>query len=177
MSSEQPLDKAKMIVEIPIEKVVPNPHQVRKLFDPDGIQELANSIQRLGLLEPILVRPKDDQYEIVHGERRWRACKLIGLRTIGANIKQLTEDEAFEIGLVENIQRENLTPVEEAFAIKSFLDRGLRQGDVAERIGKMKKKLAERLKILSSHYYTQYQEEEIERLRKELDSLKKKDDD
>lgn len=134
--------------------------------------ETSASIKHIGLLEDILVRPRGDYYEIVHGERRWRACKLVGLETIRAKIVTgLSDPDAFELGLVENIQRENLTPVEEAFALKQYLDKGMRQAETAEKLGKKKKKIAERLKLLSSHYYTQYQEEEIAQLRERIREL------
>ena len=101
-----------------ITKVEPNREQPRKKFDEDALMELADSIKQYGVLEPILVQPRGDYYEIISGERRWRAAKLAGLKEIPVVIKNLTDQEIAEISLIENIQREDLNPIEEALAYK-----------------------------------------------------------
>lgn len=157
--------------QLPIEKVQPNPDQPRRFFDQDALRALADSIQQVGLLEDILVRPKGDHYEIVLGERRFRATLLAELPRISAKIVEMTDDEMRRIAITENIQRENLTQVEEAFAFKHYVDSGARQKDVGQFFGKMQDRVAERLKLLSSHYYVQFQEQRINELERELQEL------
>ena len=104
---------------MPIDKIEPNPDQPRNQFDEDTLQELADSIKQYGMLQPILVTPKDDFYEIIAGERRWRAAKLAGIKDVPIIVKNYTDQEIVEISLIENIQRENLNPIEEAMAYKT----------------------------------------------------------
>lgn len=104
-----------------ITKVEPNREQPRKNFDEDSLEELAESIKQFGLLQPILVQDRKDYYEIIAGERRWRAAKKAGLKEIPVIIKNLTQQEIVEISLIENIQREDLNPIEEALAYKRLL--------------------------------------------------------
>jgi ParB/RepB/Spo0J family partition protein len=160
--------------KLPIEKVQPNPDQPRRFFDKEALRALADSIQQVGLLEDILVRPKGDHYEVVLGERRLRATRLAELSHIPAKVVDMTDDEMRRIAITENIQREDLTQVEEAFAFKHYVDSGARQKDVGQFFGKMQDRVAERLKLLSSHYYVQFQEQRINELEKELQELRDK---
>jgi ParB family chromosome partitioning protein len=106
---------------VKITKVEPNREQPRKNFDEDALLELSESIKQFGVLQPLLVQDKNGYYEIIAGERRWRAAKLAGIKEIPVIIKELTEQEVVEIALIENIQRENLNPIEEAIAYKRLL--------------------------------------------------------
>ena len=120
-----------------ITKVEPNREQPRKNFDEDALEELADSIKQFGLLQPILVQDRKTYYEIIAGERRWRAAKKAGLKEVPVIIKNLTEQEIVEIALIENIQREDLNPIEEAQAYKRLLTEfNLKQEEVAERVAK-----------------------------------------
>ena len=122
-----------------INKVEPNREQPRKNFDEDSLVDLSESIKQVGVLQPLLVLDKKDYYEIIAGERRWRAAKLAGLKEVPVRIMNLTDQEVVEISLVENIQRENLNPIEEAFAYKRLLTEfHLKQDEVAERVSKSK---------------------------------------
>ena len=122
---------------VKITKVEPNREQPRKNFDEDTLQELADSIKQFGLLQPILVQDRKDYYEIIAGERRWRAAKLAGLKEVPVIIRNYTEQEIMEISLIENIQREDLNPIEEAMAYKRLLeDFHLKQDELAERVSK-----------------------------------------
>lgn len=117
---------------VKITKVEPNREQPRKNFDEDALQELADSIKQFGLLQPILVQDRKDYYEIIAGERRWRAAKLAGLKEVPVIIRNYTEQEIVEISLIENIQREDLNPIEEAQAYKRLLTEfHLKQDEVA----------------------------------------------
>lgn len=107
---------------VKITKVEPNRDQPRKNFDEDSLQELADSIKQFGLLQPILVQDRKDYYEIIAGERRWRAAKIAGLKEIPVIIRNYTDQEIVEIALIENIQREDLNPIEEAHAFKKLLE-------------------------------------------------------
>ena len=105
-----------------ISKVEPNRDQPRKKFDEDALLELSESIKQFGVLQPLLVQERDDYYEIIAGERRWRAAKLANVKEVPVIIKKLTEQEIMEISLIENIQREDLNPIEEALAYKRLLE-------------------------------------------------------
>ena len=107
---------------VKITKVEPNREQPRKNFDEDALQELADSIKQFGLLQPILVQDRKDYYEIIAGERRWRAAKLAGLKEVPVIIKNYSNQEIVEISLIENIQREDLNPIEEALAYKKLIN-------------------------------------------------------
>ena len=123
---------------VKITKVEPNREQPRKNFDEDALQELADSIKQFGLLQPILVQDRKDYYEIIAGERRWRAAKLAGLKEVPVIIRNYTEQEIVEISLIENIQREDLNPIEEAMAYKRLIDEfKLKQDNIAERVSKI----------------------------------------
>ncbi len=134
---------------VKITMVEPNREQPRKNFDEDALQELADSIKQFGLLQPILVQPRGDYYEIVAGERRWRAAKLAGLKEVPVIIRNLTEQEILEIALIENIQRENLNPIEEAQAYKKLLTEfNLKQDEVAERVSKSRAAVTNSMRLL-----------------------------
>ncbi len=134
---------------VKITKVEPNREQPRKFFDEDALQELADSIKQFGLLQPILVQDRKDYYEIIAGERRWRAAKLAGLKEVPVIIKNYTEQEIVEIALIENIQREDLNPIEEAQAYKKLLTEfNLKQDEVAERVSKSRAAVTNSIRLL-----------------------------
>ena len=132
-----------------IQKVEPNKEQPRKNFDPDAIEELSESIKIHGIIQPLLVQKRDDYYEIIAGERRWRAAKKAGLKEVPVIVKELTEKEIVEISLIENIQRENLNPIEEAYAYKKLLTEfNLKQDEVAERVSKSRTAVTNSMRLL-----------------------------
>ena len=132
-----------------ITKVEPNREQPRKNFDEDALLELSESIKQYGLLQPILVQDRKDYYEIIAGERRWRAAKLAGLKQVPVIIKNLTDQEIVEISLIENIQRETLNPIEEAQAYKRLLNEfHLKQDEVAERVSKSRTAVTNSMRLL-----------------------------
>lgn len=132
-----------------ITKVEPNREQPRKNFDEDALEELAESIKQFGLLQPILVQDRKTYYEIIAGERRWRAAKKAGLKEVPVIIKNLTEQEIVEISLIENIQREDLNPIEEAQAYKRLLTEfNLKQDEVAERVSKSRTAVTNSMRLL-----------------------------
>ena len=134
---------------VKITKVEPNREQPRKNFDEDALQELADSIKQFGLLQPILVQNRKDYYEIIAGERRWRAAKLAGLKEVPVIIRNYTEQEIVEISLIENIQREDLNPIEEAQAYKRLLTEfHLKQDEVAERVSKSRAAVTNSIRLL-----------------------------
>lgn len=134
---------------VKITKVEPNREQPRKHFDEDALQELADSIKQFGLLQPILVQDRDDYYEIIAGERRWRAAKLAGLKEVPVIIRNYTNQEIVEISLIENIQREDLNPIEEALAYKRLLEEfNLKQDEVAERVSKSRTTVTNSMRLL-----------------------------
>lgn len=134
---------------VKITKVEPNRDQPRKNFDEDSLQELADSIKQFGLLQPILVQDRKDYYEIIAGERRWRAAKIAGLKEIPVIIRNYTEQEIVEIALIENIQREDLNPIEEAHAFKKLLEEfHLKQDEVAERVSKSRTAVTNSVRLL-----------------------------
>lgn len=132
-----------------INKVEPNRDQPRKKFDEDALLELSESIKQFGVLQPLLVQKRDDYYEIIAGERRWRAAKLAGIKEVPVIVKQLTEQEIMEISLIENIQREDLNPIEEALAYKRLLTEfNLKQDEVAERVSKSRTAVTNAMRLL-----------------------------
>ena len=132
-----------------ITKVETNREQPRKNFDEDALEELADSIKQFGLLQPILVQDRKTYYEIIAGERRWRAAKKAGLKEVPVIIKNLTEQEIVEIALIENIQREDLNPIEEAQAYKRLLTEfNLKQDEVAERVAKSRTAVTNSMRLL-----------------------------
>lgn len=136
-------------VMMDITKVEPNRDQPRKKFDEDALLELGESIKQFGVLQPLLVQERDDYYEIIAGERRWRAAKLAGVKEVPVIIKKLTEQEIMEISLIENIQREDLNPIEEALAYKRLLTEfNLKQDEVAERVSKSRTAVTNAMRLL-----------------------------
>ena len=143
-SEEKPAE-----VKVKISKVEPNREQPRKNFDEDALLELAESIKQFGVLQPLLVQDRKDYYEIIAGERRWRAAKIAGLKEVPVIIKKLTEQEMVEISLIENIQRENLNPIEEALAYKRLLNEfNLKQDEGAERVSKSRTAVTNSMRLL-----------------------------
>ena len=141
---------------VKITKVEPNREQPRKNFDEDALQELADSIKQYGLLQPILVQDRKEYYEIIAGERRWRAAKLAGLKEVPVIIKDYTDREIMEISLIENIQREDLNPVEEALAYKRLLEEfHLKQDELAERVSKSRTTITNSMRLLKLCDYVQ----------------------
>ena len=139
----------KDIIFVKIGKIEPNKDQPRKNFDEDSLLELSESLKQYGMLQPLLVQDKKEYYEIVAGERRWRAAKLAGLKEIPVIIKKLTDQEIVEISLIENIQRENLNPIEEAIAYKRLLNEfNLKQDEVAERVSKSRTAVTNAIRLL-----------------------------
>lgn len=132
-----------------ITMVEPNRNQPRKSFDEDSLQELSDSIKQVGLIQPILVQDRKDHYEIIAGERRWRAAKMAGLKEIPVIIRDYSEQEIMEISLIENIQREDLNPIEEALAYKRLLEEfDLKQDEVAERVSKSRTAVTNSIRLL-----------------------------
>ncbi|MEY8392554.1 ParB/RepB/Spo0J family partition protein [Lachnospiraceae bacterium] len=139
----------KDVVYVKIGKVEPNKEQPRKNFDEDSLLELAESLKQYGILQPLLVQDKKDYYEIIAGERRWRAAKIAGLKEVPVIIKKLTDQEMVEISLIENIQRENLNPIEEALAYKRLLHEfELKQDELAERVSKSRTAVTNSMRLL-----------------------------
>ncbi|RKX93528.1 MAG: chromosome partitioning protein ParB [Spirochaetes bacterium] len=141
--------KESEIAEIDIEKIVPNRDQPRKSFDKQEIQELAESIRENGIIQPIVLRAKDEVYEIVVGERRFRAAKEAGLKKVPAIIKEYSESRLLEIALIENIQRKDLNPLEEALAFKTIIDRDtITQEELSKRVGRSRSYIANMIRLL-----------------------------
>jgi ParB family chromosome partitioning protein len=137
------------LLSLPIEAVERNPGQPRKRFEEEGLEELAASIREHGVVEPILVRREGGRYRIVAGERRWRAAQRAGLREVPAVLREASDREAFELALVENLQREDLNAIEQAEAYQVLLtDHGLTQEAVARRVGKDRSSVANALRLL-----------------------------
>lgn len=142
-------DKVIEGVLVNINKVEPNREQPRKNFDEDALLELSESIKQFGVLQPLLVQDRKGYYEIIAGERRWRAAKLAGLKEVPVIIKNLSNQEVVEISLIENIQRENLNPIEEAIAYKRLLTEfNLKQDEVAERVSKSRTAVTNSMRLL-----------------------------
>lgn len=136
---------------LPLRDIEPDPNQPRKTFEEDSLAELAASVAEHGLLQPIVVRPRiEGGYTIVAGERRWRACRMAGLTDVPVIVKDVTDEQAMELALVENLQREDLDPVEEACGIRELMERcGLTQEQAAQRLGKSRSALANSLRLLN----------------------------
>ena len=135
--------------KVKITQIEPNKSQPRKQFDEDALQELADSIKQYGVLEPLIVTKKGKFYEIIAGERRWRAARLAGVKEVPVVIREYTDREIMEISLIENIQREDLNPIEEALAYESLINEySLTQEDVAEKVSKNRSTIANSLRLL-----------------------------
>lgn len=140
-------ESAEMMVKI--SKVEPNLNQPRKQFDEDSLSELAESIKQYGILQPLLVSNKKDYYEIIAGERRWRAAKMAGLKEVPVLVREFSEQEIVEISLIENIQREDLNPIEEAKAYRRLIDEfHLKQDEIAERVSKSRVAVTNSMRLL-----------------------------
>lgn len=137
------------IKELPVEEIRPNPYQPRKSFNEEALQELAESIRNYGVFQPIIVKRSIKGYDLIAGERRLRASKLAGKQTIPAIIKEFSDDQMREIALLENLQRENLTPIELAWAYQGIIDSlHIRQEDLADKIGKSRSHVTNTLGLL-----------------------------
>ncbi len=136
--------------ELPINEIIPNRDQPRKTFDEAALEELAESIKQHGVLQPLLVRPiPSGGYQLVAGERRWRACRMAGLNKVPVVIKELTDTETMEIAIIENLQREDLNPIEEAEGLQALIDKcGYTQEEVAASVGKSRPAIANSLRLL-----------------------------
>ena len=141
---EKPAD-----IFLKLSEIVPNSEQPRKDFDEDALMELSESIKQFGVLQPLLVQKKGKYYEIIAGERRWRAAKLAGIKKVPAIIKEFSPQEVVEISLIENIQRENLNAIEEAHAFKRLIEEfNLKQDEVAERVSKSRTAVTNSMRLL-----------------------------
>ena len=138
------------IIQVPIEDIIPNRFQPRLAFDEEGLKELSESIKQHGIIQPLVLRRLGDKYEIIAGERRYKASIMVGLRTVPAVISNIDDNQSAEIALVENIQRRNLTPIEEAKSYKNLLDRGyMTQEQLAEKMGVSQSSIANKLRLLN----------------------------
>lgn len=148
--SEMKKDERQLVKEVDINKIEPNTKQARKRFDSDSLDELAKSIKTYGIIEPIIVEDKGDYYKIIAGERRWRAAKIAELKTIPCIIRDEDEQRNKEISLIENIQRENLNPIEKAWGYKELIDNyNLTQAELAEKLGISRPYVTNTLRILN----------------------------
>ncbi|WP_107838680.1 ParB/RepB/Spo0J family partition protein [Metasolibacillus meyeri] len=137
------------IQQIALDKLIANPFQPRKLFQDEALEELAQSIKEHGIIQPIIARKKGRKYEIIAGERRWRAAKLAGLEEISVLVKEMTEQQMMEVAILENLQREDLTPIEEAEAYSSLIEQlNFTQEDLASRLGKSRPHIANHIRLL-----------------------------
>ena len=134
---------------VKVTQIEPNREQPRKNFEEESLNELAESIRQFGILQPLLVKKKGERYEIIAGERRWRAAKLAGVKEVPVVVRDYTDQEIMEIALIENIQRENLNPIEEAMAYKRLLKEfNLKQDEVAERVSKSRTAVTNSMRLL-----------------------------
>ncbi len=148
-SVEESIDE-KLVAEIEMKLIRPRKNQPRKNFDPERLQELAESIKERGVLQPILLRPREKGYEIVAGERRWRASKMAGLKMIPALVREMSDAEVAEISLIENLQRDDLSIIEEALAYKNMIEEfDYRQDVLSQKIGKSRVHISNTMRLLS----------------------------
>lgn len=137
------------LVEVPIDQIAVNPNQPRKAFDPDALTELATSIKTSGVIQPLVVRRRGESYELIAGERRWRAARMAGLDRVPAVVRDATDAQSLELALVENLLREDLNPMEEAEAYQSLLAQfGWTQEELGERVGRKQSTIANALRLL-----------------------------
>lgn len=138
------------VIEIDINKISPNVNQPRRFFEEDALEELAASIREYGIIQPLILKKADDYYEIVAGERRWRAAKIAGLKKVPCVIKDYDEALGFEVALIENLQREDLNPVEEALGYKRLAETmNLNQDGIADKVGKSRPAVANSMRLLN----------------------------
>src|SRR5215207_9018246 len=137
------------LTDLDIDQIDPAEHQPRHVFKDDRLEELAQSIRVNGIIQPIVVRRRGERFEIIAGERRWRAAQRAGLQRVPSIIKDISDDNALELSLIENIQREELNPIEEAHAYKSIVDRlAITQDELARRVGKDRTSITNSLRLL-----------------------------
>lgn len=148
-SGERPA-RSDGVMQVPIERIIPNPHQPRSSFDQDKLEELAESIRTHGLIQPLVVTETVEGFVLIAGERRWRASRLAGLEQVPVIVKESTSQDMLELALIENIQRADLNPMEEAHAYRQLMDEfGLTQEEVAERVGKARSTVANLVRLLT----------------------------
>jgi ParB family chromosome partitioning protein len=146
---ERESEKTEKIIYVKTEQVKPSPFQAREDFDSQSLEELTQSIKEKGLIQPILVRQKGDYYELIAGERRWRAANLLNLKEIPVMIKEVADRDSLELSLIENIQRQDLNPIEEAHAYQYLIDKfGLTQERLSEALGKARVSITNILRLL-----------------------------
>lgn len=149
MRHDEEVPKNKQIQDLELDKIVPNRYQPRREFSEDSIKELAETLDKDGLLQPIVVREDGDQYEIIAGERRYRAAKSLGWETIPAIVKNMDDDQAASLALIENLQREDLNPIDEAKAYTNLMKlNNLTQTALAKDMGKSQSYVANKLRLL-----------------------------
>jgi ParB family chromosome partitioning protein len=142
-------DAAGGVVELPVSVIRRNPRQPRRVFDPAALDELATSIASVGVVQPVIVRKTDEGYELIAGERRWRAAQQAGFTVVPAIVRSASDVESLELALVENVVRQQLNPVDEAFALKVLLeDLGVTQEKLAARVGKSRSAIANKIRLL-----------------------------
>lgn len=145
-----PVSPAETLQEVPVDRITPNPYQPRKHFDAEALEELKTSIAEFGVLVPIIVRPRGDGYELIAGERRWRACAALGRPAIPAILRSSDDRQTLEVAIIENLQRENLNPLEEAAGFQNLIDEfGFTQEQLASRLGKSRPAVANTLRLLA----------------------------
>ena len=146
---EESIHSDNTVEHVAVSKLIVNPFQPRKIFNEEALKELAESIKEHGIIQPIVVRKKDKKYEIIAGERRFRATKLAGLKEIPAIVKEMTEQQMMEVAILENLQREDLTPIEEAEAYSSLIENlNFTQDALAKRLGKSRPHIANHIRLL-----------------------------
>lgn len=146
---EKTEDLQQSIIEIPIDKIIPSKYQPRFQFDKKKLDSLAESINENGVLQPILVRKLNDNYQIIAGERRWKAAKIAGLKTIPAIIRDVVDSQILQLALIENLQREDLNPIEEAMAYKTMIDEfNITHEELSKRLGKDRSSITNSLRLL-----------------------------
>src|SRR5215211_8807460 len=149
LSSDSTIDLGSEPSEVDLDSIVPGPMQPRTHFDEASLESLADSIRSHGIVQPLLVRRRDGGYELIAGERRWRAAKLAGISRVPVVVKEVADDNLLEIALIENIQRENLNPIEEAQAYKKLIETvGLTQEALATRVGRDRSYITNYLRLL-----------------------------
>ena len=146
---EESIHSDNTVEHVAVSKLIVNPFQPRKIFNEEALKELAESIKEHGIIQPIVVRKKDKKYEIIAGERRFRAAKLAGLKEVPAIVKEMTEQQMMEVAILENLQREDLTPIEEAEAYSSLIENlNFTQDELARRLGKSRPHIANHIRLL-----------------------------
>jgi len=144
------LDNGEKISQLPVDQITPNPHQPRVNFNTEELQELIESIKEYGIIQPLIVTKSNAGWQLIAGERRWRSAKLMGLPTVPAIIREMSEQKKIEIALIENLQRQNLNALETAFAYQKLVDEfNLNQDQLAKRVGKSRSAVANTLRILN----------------------------